>query len=69
MMAGLGSLKVGPLLTKKYPHFDPRTYGYHKLSYLTTASSFLETARRSVGKALSTEIFVRDKGRKPKDPA
>jgi hypothetical protein len=46
--------KVSPLLTKKYPDFDPRTYGYHKLSYLTTASSFL---------------FVRDKRRKPKDPA
>jgi uncharacterized LabA/DUF88 family protein len=60
--------KVGPLLTKKYPDFDPRTYGYHKLSDLTTASSFLETERRSLGKGLSTEIFVRDKRRKPKDP-
>ncbi|KAH1415773.1 hypothetical protein KXX16_008895 [Aspergillus fumigatus] len=61
--------KVGPLLTKKYPGFGPRTYGYHKLSDLTTASSFLESARRSLGKGLSTEIFVRDKRRKPKDPA
>jgi uncharacterized LabA/DUF88 family protein len=57
--------KVGLLLTKRYPDFDPRTYGYHKLSDLTNASSFLETARRSLGKGLSAEIFVRDKRRKP----
>ncbi|PKX93540.1 NYN domain-containing protein [Aspergillus novofumigatus IBT 16806] len=54
--------KVGPLLTKKYPDFDPRTYRYHKLSDLTTALSFLETARCYLGKGLSTEIF-------PKNPA
>jgi uncharacterized LabA/DUF88 family protein len=58
---------VGQLLTKRYPDFDPRTYGYHKLSDIITNLPFFETARRSLGKGSCTEIFVHDKRRKPKD--
>jgi Fe-S-cluster formation regulator IscX/YfhJ len=58
---------VSQLLTKRYPDFDPRTYGYHKLSNIITNLPFFETARRSLGKGSYTEIFVHDKRRKPKD--
>ncbi|KAJ5236096.1 hypothetical protein N7489_006187 [Penicillium chrysogenum] len=57
---------VGQLLTKKYPDFDSRSYGYHKLSDLIAASSWFETTRRSLRNGLSPEIFVRDKRRKSK---
>lgn len=60
---------IGQLLTKKYPDFDSRTYGYHKLSDLITASSLFETARRPLRKGLPPEIFVRDKLRKLKSSA
>jgi uncharacterized LabA/DUF88 family protein len=55
---------VGQLLTKRNPDFDSRSYGYHKLSDLITASSLFETSRRSPQKSLSTEIYVRDRRRK-----
>ena len=49
---------VGKLLTKRYPDFDSRGYGYHKLSDLITASSLFETSRRSLPNNLSTETFL-----------
>ncbi|KAL4755655.1 NYN domain-containing protein [Aspergillus foveolatus] len=55
---------VGQLLTKRYPDFDSRSYGYHKLSDLIIASSLFETSRRCPQKNLSTEIYVRDRSRK-----
>ncbi|EPS25758.1 hypothetical protein POX_c04127 [Penicillium oxalicum] len=55
---------VGQLLTKSCPAFDSRTYGYHKLSDLLSASPLFEITRRSLPHG-STEIFVRDKRRKP----
>lgn len=61
--------EVGHLLTKKYPDFDPRSYHFHKLSDLITASSLFEISRRSVQNGLCTVIYVRDKLRKPKDSA
>ncbi|KAH8430036.1 NYN domain-containing protein [Aspergillus melleus] len=60
---------VGQLLTKNYPDFDSRTYGYHKLSDLITAIPLFETTRRSLRNGLPTEILVRDKRRKPKGSA
>ncbi|GAQ09746.1 hypothetical protein ALT_7067 [Aspergillus lentulus] len=59
---------VGQLLTQRYPDFDPRTYGCHKLSDIITNLPFFTTARRSLGKGSGTEIFVHDERRKPKDP-
>ena len=56
--------EVGQLLTKRYPDFDSRSYGYHKLSDLITASSLFEISRRSLRKNSSTEIYVRDRRRK-----
>jgi hypothetical protein len=58
--------KVGQLLTRQYPDFDSRTYGYSKLSDLITASSWFETARRSPRHGLPKEICVRYKHRKRK---
>ncbi|KAJ5770682.1 uncharacterized protein N7511_002733 [Penicillium nucicola] len=60
---------VGQLLTKKYPDFDSRTFGYHKLSDLIAASALFETSRRSHGASGSAEVLVRDKRRKPKSSA
>ncbi|KAE8166903.1 NYN domain-containing protein [Aspergillus tamarii] len=61
--------QVGHLLTKEYPDFDSRTYGYHKLSDLIAHSPLFDTARRSVRKGSSTAIIVRDKCRKTKASA
>jgi hypothetical protein len=55
---------VGQLLTKRYPDFDSRSYGYHKLSDLITASSLFEISRRCLPKNSSTEIYIRDGRRK-----
>lgn len=57
---------VGQLLTNRYPDFDSRSHGYHKLSDLITASSLFETNRRSLPKNSSAEIYVRDRRRKSK---
>ncbi|KAJ5673228.1 hypothetical protein N7507_002355 [Penicillium longicatenatum] len=57
---------VGQLLTKKFPDFDSRSYGYHKLSDLIKASSLFEIQRRSHQEGSCMEIYVRDKRRKPK---
>ncbi|KAL4889608.1 NYN domain-containing protein [Aspergillus ambiguus] len=59
---------IGDLITKNYTDFDSRTYGYHKLSDLITASPLFETTRRSLRNGC-TDIFVRDKRRKPKSSA
>lgn len=57
---------VGQLLTKKYPDFDSRSHWYHKLSDLVKASSLFEISRRPLQEGSCTEIYVRDKSRKPK---
>ena len=56
---------VGQLLTKRYPDFDSRSHGYHKLSDLITASSLFETGWRSLPNK-STEVYVRDRRRRSK---
>lgn len=58
--------EVGSLLTKKFPDFDSRTYGYHRLSDLISASPRFEVSRRSLHEGASTEVYVRDKHRKAK---
>ncbi|KAJ5987061.1 NYN domain limkain-b1-type [Penicillium sp. IBT 35674x] len=58
---------VGTLLTKKYPDFDSRTHGYHKLSDLFTASSMFEISHRCLREGHCRVFCVRDKRRKPKN--
>lgn len=54
---------VGNIVTKQRPDFDPRTWGYGKLSDLITATTLFRTDRRSPGEGKSAVIFVRDRRR------
>lgn len=53
--------KVGMLITKQYPDFDPRTYGYSKLTDLVIATDLFETERRSLGEGKPTVVVARCK--------
>ncbi|GIM92877.1 NYN domain-containing protein [Paractinoplanes toevensis] len=50
---------VGNIIVKQRPDFDPRTYGYAKLSDLVTATSLFKTERRAVGNGKPNVIYVR----------
>ena len=52
---------VGHIITKQQPDFDPRTYGFAKLSDLVTASDLFNIQRRSPGEGKPQIIYVRDK--------
>lgn len=54
---------VGSLMTKRHPDFDPRSYGYSKLSGLFAATAIFEVTRRSPGKGKSEIVYVRSKRR------
>jgi len=41
--------KVGSLMTKRYPDFDQRTYGFSKLADLFSASNLFEIDKRTPG--------------------
>ncbi len=56
---------VGTLITKQQPDFDPRSYGYAKLSDLMTATTLFELERRSSGDGRPGVIYIRDKRRRP----
>ena len=56
---------VGHIITKQQPDFDPRTYGFAKLSDLVTASDLFDVQRRSPGEGKPQIIFVRDKRSTP----
>jgi len=53
--------KVGGLMTKRHPDFDPRTYGLMKLSDLVIATALFDIDRRSPGEGKPQVIYVRDK--------
>jgi len=55
--AHLGS--VGTIITKQAPDFDPRTYGYPKLSELMTATALFDLERRSPGDGKPDVLYVR----------
>ncbi|POR31947.1 hypothetical protein TPAR_07842 [Tolypocladium paradoxum] len=59
--AGLAS--VGSHVTRLYPDFDPRTYGYAKLSELITATSIFEITRRIPAEGKAAVVYVREKKR------
>ncbi|MFE6611692.1 OST-HTH/LOTUS domain-containing protein [Amycolatopsis sp. NPDC057786] len=56
---------VGSIITKQRPDFDPRNYGYPKLSGLITATTLFEQDRRSPGDGKPAVIYIRDKRRRP----
>jgi uncharacterized LabA/DUF88 family protein len=56
---------VGHIVTKQQPDFDPRTYGYAKLSDLVVATDLFDVERRSPGDGKPRVIFIRDKRYKP----
>jgi uncharacterized LabA/DUF88 family protein len=62
---------VGNIITNQRPDFDPRSYGYRKLSDLITATTLFETDRRSPGDGKQPIIFARLKRRRSpaKSPA
>jgi uncharacterized LabA/DUF88 family protein len=60
---------IGHIITKQQPDFDPRTYGYAKLSDLVTASDLFDLQRRSPGEGKPRVIYVRDKRYSPSPEA
>lgn len=58
--AGLGA--VGSNLAKRAPDFDPRNYGYRKLTDLVTATGLFELDHRLIGDGPQTATWVRRKG-------
>lgn len=53
--------KVGTLITKQHPDFDPRTFGYPKLSDLVIATGLFDIQSRSPGEGKPTVMYARDK--------
>ena len=55
---------VGNIITNQRPDFDPRSYGFRKLSDLITATTLFETDRRSPGDGKQPIIYARLKRRR-----
>ncbi|KAK4212145.1 NYN domain-containing protein [Rhypophila decipiens] len=53
--------KVGSLMTKVHPDFDPRTYGFTKFGELVAASNLFDIDRRTPGKGKPVVVYARDK--------
>ena len=60
--AGLGG--VGQNIVNQSPEFDPRNYGYKKLSELVIAIQLFEIDERSTSKSPGKAIYIRDKRKK-----
>ncbi|MDE2306661.1 MAG: NYN domain-containing protein [Xanthomonadaceae bacterium] len=58
--AGLGA--VGSIINKQSPDFDPRNYGYAKLSGLVNGIGLFETEERHIGNG--KHLYVRPRARK-----
>ena len=57
--------KLGNLLLKKQPDFDPRNYGYSKLTQLVKALDRFEVVSRQTSADDPTKhVYLRDKHRK-----
>jgi uncharacterized LabA/DUF88 family protein len=52
---------VGSNIAKQSPEFDPRNYGYSKLSTLVAATNLFETEERQLGTTNSKAVFVRQR--------
>lgn len=55
---------VGSNIAKQSPEFDPRNYGYAKLSELINAIKLFEIEERQVGEGRGKAIYLRDKRKK-----
>ena len=64
--ANLGS--VGHHIAQQSPEFDPRNYGYGKLSELVLAIGLFDIEERLHGSSRSKGIYIRDKRKKNKTP-
>ncbi|KAF9876102.1 ino80 chromatin remodeling complex protein [Colletotrichum karsti] len=53
--------KVGALITKRHPDFDPRTFGYLKLGDLVTDTDLFDIDRRRPGEGKAIVMYARDK--------
>jgi uncharacterized LabA/DUF88 family protein len=53
--------QVGSYIAKQSPEFDPRNYGYRKLSGLVSAIKLFEIEERSTGKGQPKAIYIKDK--------
>jgi uncharacterized LabA/DUF88 family protein len=51
---------VGSNIAKQSPDFDPRNYGYAKLSGLVTATKLFDVEERALGGGTSKAVYVRD---------
>jgi hypothetical protein len=60
--ANLGA--VGSNVAKQSPEFDPRNYGYAKLSALVAATKFFDAEERDIGETKSKAVYIRDKRQK-----
>jgi Fe-S-cluster formation regulator IscX/YfhJ len=52
---------VGSLLQKKQPNFDPRNYGFQKLTPLIKSTKNFEIEQRDTPKSSHKLIFVKNK--------
>lgn len=52
---------VGGLIQKKQPNFDPRNYGYNKLTPLLASTERFEITERNDGKSRYKLIYVKNK--------
>ncbi|MBX7255295.1 MAG: NYN domain-containing protein [Candidatus Hydrogenedentes bacterium] len=55
---------VGSNIAKQSPEFDPRNYGYAKLSELINAIKLFDIEERQVGEGRGKAIYLRDKRKK-----
>jgi len=53
--------QIGSYISKQSPEFDPRNYGYRKLSDLVKAIKLFQFEERSTGEGQSVAIYVKDK--------
>ncbi|MCC9003405.1 MAG: OST-HTH/LOTUS domain-containing protein, partial [Candidatus Competibacter sp.] len=60
--ANLGS--VGHHIAQQSPEFDPRNYGYGKLSELVLAIGLFDIEERLHGSSRAKGIYIRDKRKK-----
>ena len=54
---------VGNLILKKQPNFDPRNYGFQKLTPLIKSIPQIEIDKRETDKAGIKLVYIRNKGR------
>jgi hypothetical protein len=54
---------VGAKIVKQAPDFDPRNYGYSKLSELAEAVNLFEIVARTLSEGQPKVVYIRDRRR------